>query len=175
MNRSRIAILVVALCGALFTVPATASASDQSIWDTWNGAHAKALNDAADANGKAVKRMVRSEYRKPRLIRKAIRSFNPLRRVLGKIAAAVREESASSENGRDAKALILKSLRTWRSALALNQRALRQVLRGNRKRAQRMLKRVVRMLKKSESYARRATELLEAEGVETSVQKAATS
>ena len=171
MNRSRIAILVA----ALFVVPATASASDQSIWDTWNGAHAKALNDSLDKNRKAIKRMLRSEYRKPRLIRRAIKSFNPVRRILGKIAGKVRKESASSENGRNAKTLILKSLAAWRRALALNQKALRSVLRGNRRRAQRIFERVEEAFNRSEGYARQATDLLTEEGVETGVQKAATS
>ena len=167
MNRSRIAILLVALCGALLTVPATASASDQSVFDTWNGAHAEKLAKAINRHDRAAKRAGNGSRR---AIRRVLRTIPPLRRLVAKVATAVRGESASSDNGRSAKKLILRSLAAWRSALRLEARAWRALLRGSNERAGRLFKRVQRVYRRSERYAKRAQRLLREEGVETDAQ-----
>ena len=168
MRHTRTPLVAVALVVALLTVPASALASDQSIWNTWNHNHARALTKALDKREKAIKRMLDAEYRNRRLIRKAIKTHPPIRRILGKISAAVKRQSSSSEDGAKAKRLILKSLKAWSTSMKLNVVALKWVLRGRRGRASRTFDRQKAAEKRTQKYAKRAIELLQGAGVDVS-------
>jgi len=103
MRRLSFAPLLAALVVGLLALPATALADDQAVYDTANHFHAKQLKRALVKERKAIKRMLKYKYERPRLIRKAIKSFGPVRRILADISAAVRKRSASSEEGAQAR------------------------------------------------------------------------
>jgi hypothetical protein len=166
MKRLSLTLLVASLLAAL-AVPSVAAASDQSIWNAWNNTSARAFSKAIEKRDRAIRRMLAAEYRNRRLIRKAIKTHPPIIRILGKIAKAVKRQSASSEEGRKAKALILKSLKTWQTAMKLNVKALKYVLKGRRNRASRTFDRQQAAEKRLQRQANQAIELLEAAGVDT--------
>jgi len=168
MKRLSLALLLPALLGALLVAPAPAAADDQAIWDTWNTSHAKQFTKAFNRYSRASRRMTRNRFRSRRLIRRTIRTIGPVVRILGEVAEDVAAVRASSENGRDAKGFIRRSLAAWRKALRLNIQALRQVLRGRRKRALRIYDRIDAQYKRSERFEKRAIRALREAGVDTS-------
>jgi hypothetical protein len=168
MKRLLTVLILPALFGALLVAPAPAAADDQAIWDTWNTSHAKAFNKAFNRYARASRRMTRNKFRSKRLIRRTIRTIKPVVRILGAVAEDVAAVRASSDDGRAAKGFIAKSLAAWRKALRLNIQALRQVLRGHRKRALRIYDRIDAQYKRSDRFEKRAVRALREAGVDTS-------
>jgi len=121
---------------------------------------------------RAITRTLAKKRENRRLTRKALMSSPPVRRILGKISAALKRQSPSTVDGQSAKKLILKSMKSWRTALTLNGKALRAVLAGKRNKALRIFDRQQAAYDRSDSYARQAVGLLQSAGVDTTQKRA---
>jgi hypothetical protein len=152
--RARLATLALA---ALLVAPASAAASDQSVWDAYAHARRAELRQAVNAYDRAAGH--------PRRISRAIAAGRRVSRTLGRIAADVRLEAPSSTGGEQAKGLLLDSLAAWRRAMALDGRSLRMFHHGRLARGNAAGIRSNAALARSDRLEARAVRALRAAGV----------
>jgi hypothetical protein len=157
--------LLAVLVSALALAPA-ARADDPAVWAAYNS-RSPALGKAIDAYVRAGRR-ARARPIRARRVRVWIRAGQRIRVVVGTLATKVRRAEPSSEAGRRAKTLALRSLRDWRASLAIQRVALRLYLGGERRRSLRTGRRAVRTFKRSIRYDKRALRAFREAGIDTS-------
>ena len=155
-------IACAVLLVALLVPAAPASATDQTLFDTWNTGYAAESKRAIKRFNRESRRFQRSDFRRWRGLYKASRAIY---RIAGKLDRDIKADSASTPGGEEARTLALTSLK-W-SKRSTNQFS-RGVRLGGRKRyraAASAFKKSGRLGDRAVSYAKRTDRAFRALGL----------
>jgi hypothetical protein len=143
-------------------VPATSSASDQSVYDAY------VSRDADFAKlGKQfrhdVKRWRTSGYKRRQPV---LKDIPKIRKLIRTVSRAIKAEATSSANGKRAKAAALASLRYLDGSLASVATGIRALASGHRERARRSAHKADRLTSRSLKAEKSARKYFRAAGVQ---------
>jgi hypothetical protein len=141
MKRSLAFVVVAALA-----LPAAASADDASLFEAYDAPQRPggAVAELAKTITRHSRRWQRSDA-SPRWTRALVRDYRRLNPALGVVATALRAEEPSTEDGTRARSLALAEIRHFRAANRVGVRGLQALLRGERKRSLRLIRRAGRI------------------------------
>jgi hypothetical protein len=124
---------------------ATAAADDAAVVSAYN-AHKGELHRAVKAYNHAARKAARTQKR--RWFRRTIRADKRINRVLARQAAAMADQQPSSDTGRRGQRCAIAETRYWRKANRVEIASIRAFLNGHRHRADRLLARANRIMKR---------------------------
>jgi putative protein kinase ArgK-like GTPase of G3E family len=130
---------------AAIAAPAGASAKDADVVAAYKS-HRPALERAVDAYKHAVRKARRTQKR--RWYRRLIAVDKRMNRVLTRLVTAVEKRHPSTKTGSRGKRCTLAAHRYWRKANRLEIAAVRAFLNGNRRRADRLIARGTRIMRR---------------------------
>jgi hypothetical protein len=153
MRRSRPIAGLLALAAALAAAPA-ASADDAGLFAAYNARQESEVDPAAEAYADAVRRARRRNT--AAAWRAVIRTDRGINRVLTAIELDLTAQVASSEPGGRARTAGLREVRGWRTANRYEIRSIRALLDGRLARANELLERATRLMRRVYRRGRRA-------------------
>jgi hypothetical protein len=161
--RLPLAIVLVALATAV-VLPASASASDQSVWNAYAHSSSTAkLRKAVKKFSRAFKRL--SQKTTNHRLAVAGKASRRLAKAAAANRRAIKREDASSDDGARGRSLLLKALAFVRKGALLARDGVKAGQHQNYGRANRLFKRGSRALKKANRYQERGEKAMAA-GIE---------
>ena len=150
----RLGILMAALAlVAGMLLPGAAAADDRSLRDAGQSRDAQFMQLGREAL-RASRTFSRSRGR--RGARRLVRAFRATRKEIKALAPVVRAQQPSTPHGADYKRLLLLSLREFDASLRLDIRAVRAIVRGDRRSGGRLAARAYKYAQRSARHERQA-------------------